>query len=88
MSTMKHATVSAWQRQEDGSYAAEFNGWSLHVKWRPESPDERRGFYWIAERPGIRLTAHEVHEEIEVAMALAEEAASPDRDKHEGKTID
>jgi hypothetical protein len=88
MSVMNHPTMSAWQRQEDGSYAAEINGWNLRVKWRPESPEERRGFYWIASRPGVKLTAHEVHEEIEVAMALAEDAADPNPRKHDGKTFD
>jgi hypothetical protein len=88
MSTIKHATVSAWQRQEDGSYAADINGWSLRVKWRPESPTERRGFHWFAQREGVKLHSHEIHEEIEVAMALAEEVAAPDPEKHEGKTVD
>lgn len=37
MSTHKHATISAWQRQEHGGYAAEINGWQLRVHWHPET---------------------------------------------------
>lgn len=75
MSGMRHATISAWQRHEDGSYAAEINGWNLKVKWRPESPDERRGFLWEAEKEGgSKLAASAVCEEMEVAMAEAEKA--------------
>jgi hypothetical protein len=71
----KHATVSAWQRAEDGSYKAELHGWRLEVRWRPEQPDGgRRGFLWKAKGPlGRKAAAHEVEEEIEVAMAHAEE---------------
>lgn len=87
MSGTRHATISAWQRHEDGSYAAEINGWNLKVMWRPETPaynagsgvpaplTERRGFLWEAEKEGAaKLAAADVSEEIEVAMALAEAA--------------
>ena len=37
MSTHKHATISAWQRQEHGGYLAEVNGWQLRVHWHPET---------------------------------------------------
>lgn len=77
MSGMRHATISAWKREEDGSYAAEINGWNLKVTWRPESAaksGERRGFLWEAEREGKKLSADAVAEEIEVAMAHAEQA--------------
>jgi hypothetical protein len=75
MSGMRHATISAWQRQhEDGSFAAEINGWNLHVKWIPEGRSERRGFVWAAERSGVKRAGSDVQEEMEVAMALAEEA--------------
>jgi hypothetical protein len=84
MSGMRHPTISAWQRQEDGSYAAEIDGWALQVRWRPESPgsthgghEERRGFLWTAEQAGKRLAAEEVSEEIEVAMGQAEAAIDP-----------
>jgi hypothetical protein len=80
MSGMRHPTVSAWQRQEDGSYAAEIDGWALRVRWRAESAGERRGFLWTAEKPGARLAADEVAEEIEVAMGHAEEAIEPAAD--------
>lgn len=89
MSVLMHATMPAWQRQEDGSYAAEINGWNLRVKWRPETATEGRGFLWEARSPGGRKrTAHESHEEIEVAMAEAEMCAAPDREAHESETID
>ncbi|MFT3774531.1 MAG: hypothetical protein QM820_54940 [Minicystis sp.] len=75
MSGMRHATISAWQRHEDGSYAAEINGWNLKVTWQPEKPGERRGFLWSAEKEGgSKLAATEVSEEMEVAMAHAEQA--------------
>ena len=77
MSEMMHATVSAWNRREDGSYAAEINGWNLRVKWRPETAAEGRGFLWEARGPNReRLSSHEVHEEIELAMAEAEQCAA------------
>jgi hypothetical protein len=89
MSVLKHATMPAWSLQEDGSYAAEINGWTLHVKWRPEAPGRRRGFLWEArQKDGIELAAREIHEEIEVAMAEAEEAAGTHTKEHEGATID
>ena len=81
MSGMRHATISAWKREEDGSYAAELHGFTLHVHWHPESSGRRRGFTWEA-RPaaGSRLTSDEVFEEIEVAMAHAEERVEPRKD--------
>jgi hypothetical protein len=78
---MRHPTVSAWQRQEDGSYAAEINGWALRVVWHPEGEAEghgpSRGFSWAAEHEGKKLASSEIFEEIEVAMAHAEEQADP-----------
>jgi hypothetical protein len=66
-------TISAWQREEDGSYKAEIAGYHLHVKWRPESADARRGFIWSAEGPDeTRFEAENVVEEIEQAMGNAE----------------
>lgn len=89
MSAMRHATISAWQRHEDGSYAAELHGWTLRVRWRPERGEhERRGFLWSAEGPGRKLAGDEIFEEIEVAMAHAEEAVAPDAAAHEAKTVE
>jgi hypothetical protein len=89
MSVLKHATMSAWNREEDGSYAAEINGWTLHVKWRPEAPRRRRGFLWEARREnGIKLVSKEIHEEIEVAMAAAEACVDRNAEEHKGATID
>lgn len=71
-----HATMRAWQREEDGSYKAELDGLSLHVSWRPEQPGEPRGFSWKVSGPDGALAESEaVEEEIEIAMAFAERAA-------------
>jgi hypothetical protein len=73
----RHRTISAWQREEDGSYKAEIEGYHLHVAWRAESPDARRGFRWTAEGPNEeKLEAPDVVEEIEEAMGNAEYALS------------
>jgi hypothetical protein len=86
MSGMRHPTISAWLRQEDGGYAAEINGWLLRVVWHPEpsvtseaqSPGPiPRGFSWVAERAGERQRSQEIFEELEVAMGAAE-ALLPD----------
>jgi hypothetical protein len=76
MSVMyRKRTISAWQREEDGSYKAEIDGYHLHVKWRPESSDARRGYTWTAEGPEEKkFEADEVVEEIEEAMGNAEYA--------------
>ncbi|NUP13510.1 MAG: hypothetical protein HOW73_46325 [Polyangiaceae bacterium] len=71
-----HANVRAWEREEDGSYKSELEGYSLHVVWRPEKPGERRGFIWkVAGPDGVVAEAHGVEEEIELAMARAENVA-------------
>ena len=72
-----HATVALWQREEDGSYQAEKNGWKLHVSWTPEPPPGKdgkpRGYTWKAEGPdGKKAESPESIEEIELAMAAAE----------------
>ncbi len=77
MSAMRHATISAWKREEDGSYAAELHGWALHVRWHAESATTPRGFTWeahAADHASQRLSSAEIFEEIEIAMAHAEEA--------------
>jgi hypothetical protein len=82
---MRHPTISAWQRQEDGSYAAEIDGWSLRVAWHPEGAEGHggeRGFTWTAERDGDKLSSDELFEEIEVAMGQAEERTAPDPAAH------
>lgn len=71
-----HANVRAWQREEDGSYKAEIEGLTLHVTWRPENPEGRRGFLWKIEgQDGSISQSEHVEEEIELAMAHAEKAA-------------
>jgi hypothetical protein len=73
----KHATVSLWQRAEDGSYEAESNGWKLSVRWTPESAKSQRGFSWEASGASdAKATSHAHYEEIELAMADAEAHAA------------
>jgi hypothetical protein len=85
MSHLKHATVSAWQRDHDGNYTAEINGYKLRVVWRPAHDHVPRGFRWQAEAPdGTRLSSRETHEEIEIAMAEAESVTEPQSDEGVG----
>jgi hypothetical protein len=82
---MRHPTISAWQREEDGSYAAEIDGWSLRVAWHHEGAERfhgQRGFTWTAERDDEKLSGDELFEEIEVAMGQAEEHVAPDPAAH------
>ena len=68
-----HATVSIWQREDDGSYVAELSGYKLSLKWHREEPGKRRGFTWEAEREGeAPFKSALLHEEPELAMAEAE----------------
>ena len=79
MSHLKHATVSSWQRDHDGTYTAELNGFKLKVVWVPESETAPRGFWWEGEGPaGQRIANKEPQEEIELAMAEAEAATEID----------
>jgi hypothetical protein len=71
--SVRHATISAWQRHEEGGYSAEIDGWTLVVKWHPESDTAPRGFSWTAEKAGQKLASEDLFEEIELAMASAEE---------------
>lgn len=80
MSTHKHATISAWQREEHGGYHAEINGWQLRVHWHPETDGgagraqtKPRGFSWDAKHGDLpRFVSRDIHEEIELAMVAAE----------------
>ena len=81
----KHATLAAWQREHEGGYKAEIEGWTLEVKWHPEGPGKRRGFSWTAEREGASKLAggsEEPIEEIENAMVAAEDAAKHGQKEH------
>ncbi len=72
----RHPRLRAWTREEDGSYKAEIDGATLHVTWRPESKDARRGFAWKVEAvDGTTSTSVDVEEEIEAAMVAAEDRA-------------
>jgi hypothetical protein len=72
--SVKHATISAWQRDHDGVYEANLEGWSLHVSWKtPATLDGERGFSWKAKGPdGQERSSSELFEEPEIAMADAE----------------
>jgi hypothetical protein len=75
--SVKHPTISAWQRQhEDGNYEAQLEGWTLHVAWKaPATLDGDRGFLWKATGPdGAQRSSSELFEEPEIAMAEAEAA--------------
>ena len=76
-----HAKMSAWQREHDGTYKAEIDGFSLLVEWHPEeqpsgrSNEAGRGFSWRVETAdGKVYECQEKAEEIEMAMAGAEHA--------------
>jgi hypothetical protein len=74
----RHPNISAWHREEDGSYQSEVSGLTVHVTWRPESRDplKPRGFSWRVESPdGRKAESEGVVEEIEAAMSLGEDAA-------------
>ncbi len=77
-----HATISAWQRDgHEGVYQAELHDWSLRVSWTPNTPTTRGAFRWKAERDGEDERAPEIEfEEIELAMAAAEQFAKQDAD--------
>lgn len=72
-----HATVSLWQRAEDGHYEAELNGWKLDVRWTSDTPGRRGGFDWEATgSPAAKASSAYRSEEIELAMAEAEAHAA------------
>ena len=73
---LARATVLLWQREEDGSYQAEKDGWTLHVKWTPQPPKGGAyGYSWSAEGPSGTKASSELLEEAEIAMMQAESAA-------------
>lgn len=71
------ARITLWNREEDGSYQAELDGWHLHVTYTPEPPRGGPfGFSWSAEGPDAKKAAStELLEEPELAMCAAEAAA-------------
>jgi hypothetical protein len=72
-----HATISAWERdEEDGAYTAEFHGWNLRVSWTPNDGEVRGYFSWAAEAGDKTIDDEERHEEMELAMAAAEQYAA------------
>src|SRR5688572_6860072 len=81
MSMKRAATVSAWQRDEHGNYAAELHGFSLKVLWKPNTRRERGSFTWRAERDDVKHVSEEHYEEMEEAMAEAEACAEGEERK-------
>lgn len=68
-----HPNIAGWTRDHDtGAYSTEVDGWTLVVRWTPNTR-ERRGFFaWEAEKDGAKETGERHYEEMEVAMAAAE----------------
>lgn len=68
-----HATISAWTRDEEsGEYEAEFNGFTVKVRWTPNSREKRGFFTWLASRGDDETQGEEEFEEMENAMVAAE----------------
>lgn len=84
---LARANITAWNREEDGSYEAHINEWKLHVFWTPEPPKGGPyGFKWKAEGPtGQKAGAEDFMEEAELAMMAAEAVAAP-KDNPEGES--
>ncbi|MFO0661542.1 MAG: hypothetical protein U0165_17175 [Polyangiaceae bacterium] len=87
MTTRVH--VALWERHgHEGVYTASVRGWTLTVEWRPDPKGSEPGFTWKAESPdGKTIEAPQLLEEIEIAMADAEEAVPPE-EKKEGEAAD
>jgi hypothetical protein len=75
-----HPTLSAWNRDEhDGFYTAKLHDWDLKVSWSPNDGETRGSFQWVATREGEKAKySHDSHEEMELAMAEAEQFAELD----------
>ena len=75
--SVRHPNIAAWSRDpHDGSYSAELGGFSLRVRWAPNTREARGGFAWEMARGGEKPSrAHERFEELEAAMADAEDVA-------------
>ena len=75
--SVRHPTISAWQRDHhDGTYSSECAGFALRVEWSPNTADTRGSFHWTAEHDGAKAhRSHEHFEELEAAMADAEDFA-------------
>ncbi len=74
--SVKHPNISLWQRDaHEGSYATEVEGWALRVTWAANTRSERGSFHWEASQGDERHHGHGNFEELESAMAEAEEYA-------------
>jgi hypothetical protein len=91
MSMTTRVHVALWERSgHEGVYTASVRGWTLTVEWKPELKGSQPGFAWKAESPdGKTIAGADVLEEIEIAMADAEEAVPPDPEAaKEGESAD
>lgn len=71
-----HPNLAAWSRDHDtGAYSAEVEGWTLTVRWTPNTRERRGSFSWQAEKDASKQSADRSFEELEVAMAAAEQFA-------------
>jgi hypothetical protein len=78
--SVRHPHIVAWLRDpHDGAYSAEFLGFTLRVRWHPNTRDARGSFRWEVSRAGEKTRRSVDHfEELEQAMADAEEFARED----------
>lgn len=91
MSMTTRVHVALWERSgHEGVYTASVRGWTLTVEWRPDPKNSLPGFAWKAESPdGKTIEGKELLEEIEIAMADAEEAVPPEPESaKEGESAD
>ena len=87
MSMTTRVHVALWERSgHEGGYTASLRGWTLSVAWTPEPRGGGvAGFSWKAESPDGKTTeSKELLEEIEIAMADAEEAVPPEKNTVDG----
>ena len=74
--SVRHPNITAWQRDHDGSYSGELCGFTLRVRWSPNTREQRGNFYWQVSRSAEKARRSVEHfEELEAAMADAEEYA-------------
>lgn len=86
--SVRHPNISAWQRDgHEGAYTSELEGYSLRVTWTPNTREARGSFSWTITHDGGRPHhAHERFEEMEAAMADAEEYARHEAAKTRAKS--
>ena len=71
-----HPDIAAWTRDHDsGAYSREMDGWTLEVRWTPNTRERRGSFTWTATQDERKERPDRTYEEMEVAMAAAEQFA-------------